>query len=124
MTKWFYHLNTIVKGPVSPQELQNLISTFDRPDQTFVWSRGRTDWISADRWKPDLVAEDSENNTFSAVNTSQLQNHTSIAAANLPYPNPSLKPTEKPNLNTQQINPIEQQTTINLDIEKFKSGAW
>ncbi len=51
-TKWFYHTNQIVKGPCSTEELQDLLPTFTDPKKTFIWSRGYTEWISADRWQP------------------------------------------------------------------------
>ena len=74
MTKWFYHLNNIVKGPVSPLELENLISTLDHPEKTLVWSRGHTDWISADRWQPDLIIEEKKY-SHSTADSSQTIEH-------------------------------------------------
>jgi hypothetical protein len=54
MTKWFYQFNQTVKGPVTTHELENLIPSFQDLQRTYVWSRGHSEWISANRWKPDM----------------------------------------------------------------------
>ncbi len=53
MTKWFYQTDQNIKGPVTTAELKNLIPQLSDARQTFVWSRGHTEWISADRWQPN-----------------------------------------------------------------------
>ncbi len=52
MTKWFYQTDQNIKGPVTTIELKKLITQLPNARQTFVWSRGHTEWISADRWHP------------------------------------------------------------------------
>ena len=78
MTKWFYHSNQIVKGPVSTEELQNLIPTFPDAQRTFIWSRGYTEWISADRWQPQSINESSLHETQSS---NELMTQTSYNTA-------------------------------------------
>jgi hypothetical protein len=45
MTKWFYQTDQNIKGPVTTTELKNLIPQLSDARQTFVWSRGHTEWI-------------------------------------------------------------------------------
>lgn len=51
-TKWFYQINQVIKGPVTTLDLKKMISTLADSKNTFIWSRGATDWVSADRWQP------------------------------------------------------------------------
>ncbi len=78
MTKWFYHMNQTVKGPISTEELQNLIPTFADAQRTFIWSRGYTEWISADRWQPqqmnDSTYHESNSSNEQMTQTSYIEN--------------------------------------------------
>ena len=108
MTKWFYQTNQIIKGPVSTLELQKLIPAMQDLRNTFVWSRGHSDWISADRWQPDLeIKQDTPiQEKTQPLNTQTFSQLTS----------------EKPNFNT--IIPLNEEKTnvinTNIESEKFR----
>lgn len=54
MNKWFVNINNHVKGPYTPDQLQQEIKILgDDLQTTFVWSRGHSEWIRADKWTKD-----------------------------------------------------------------------
>lgn len=64
MNKWFINSNNVIKGPFSSDDIKKQIRNLgDETQTTFVWSRGHTDWIRADRWSADIqpVAENTVN---------------------------------------------------------------
>lgn len=120
MTKWFYHMNHTVKGPVSTEELQNLISTFPDAQRTFIWSRGYTEWVSADRWQPQSNHESS----YSHINTTNEQfTQTNYNTAPEIESTPEFEmPEEKTHAFVQNTSDIEQTEipTGTIASEKFR----
>jgi hypothetical protein len=56
MNKWFINSNDYIKGPFEAEEVQQHIRSLgDEIQKTFLWSRGHSEWIRADRWSPDVV---------------------------------------------------------------------
>lgn len=54
MTKWFINANNYIKGPFSTDEIKNQMSSYSEQMQTtFLWSRGHSEWIRADKWNPE-----------------------------------------------------------------------
>lgn len=54
MTKWFINSNNYIKGPFSTEEIKNQMHSFSEQMQTtFLWSRGHSEWIRADKWNPE-----------------------------------------------------------------------
>lgn len=47
MTQYFYNQNDEQKGPISLDELKNLIISEEVKSDTFIWSEGFEDWIKA-----------------------------------------------------------------------------
>lgn len=70
MNKWFINANNFIKGPFSTEEIKDQIHSYgDQMQTTFLWSRGYSEWIRADKWNPE-------------VNTpSQAQNSAQIASS-------------------------------------------
>ena len=58
MTKWFYSEQQVVKGPLQQNDLLLFLQRHPNPSQVFVWTRGQTEWISADRWNPQTAMTD------------------------------------------------------------------
>jgi hypothetical protein len=76
MTKWFTQENQIIKGPFGTQEIKLMISGFQDPQKTFIWSRGNSEWIAAHRWQPiDHVTDEiyTPPESFQVINTSIAQ---------------------------------------------------
>jgi PilZ domain len=124
MTKWFYQTQQIIKGPISTLELKDLIPSLPDARQTFVWSRGHTEWISADRWQPN---QNIEADTEQTPQTSELVENT-ITGFRSPAPaNIFAKPTEPPieneialsNSDSQEIEKTNVPTTP-INEEKFR----
>ena len=47
MTQYFYNLNDEQKGPISFEDLKNLISSKEIKSNTLIWKEGLEDWIKA-----------------------------------------------------------------------------
>jgi hypothetical protein len=120
MTKWFYHNNQTVKGPVSTEELQNLIATFSDAQRTFIWSRGYTEWISADRWQPQTIHDSSYNEPNSA--TEELTQTNYNAAPDVESAREFQILEEKTHAFDQHTNDIERTEipTTEIPSEKYR----
>lgn len=54
MTKWFINSNNYIKGPFSAVEIKNQMHSLSEQMQTtFLWARGHSEWIRADKWNPE-----------------------------------------------------------------------
>lgn len=71
MNKWFINANNFIKGPFSTEEIKDQIHEFSEQLQTtFLWSRGYSEWIRADKWNPETAAPTpSQNNASIASST-------------------------------------------------------
>lgn len=120
MTKWFYHHNQIVKGPVSTEELQHLIPTFSDAQRTFIWSRGYTEWISADRWQPQSINESSLHETHSSNEQMTQANYNE--APEIESTRELQIPEEKTHAFTNNTNDIERTEipTATIPSEKYR----
>lgn len=51
--KWFYTLRNSVKGPYSTQEFETALNQLGTDiSSTLFWTRGRSEWLPAERWTP------------------------------------------------------------------------
>lgn len=123
MTKWFYQLNQIVKGPVSTTELQNLIPSMPDVKKTYVWSRGYSEWVTADLWKPGSEIQFTEQpkniKPDFKPELKHVEQHKPIPDAADEITKTTASPaTVKTELqiNTEKTNPIIQ----NISEEKFR----
>lgn len=113
MTKWFYHSNQIVKGPVSTEELQQLIPSLVEPRSTFIWSRGQTNWVPADRWQPI-----DEQATREIAATAVTAHRANLSPQNEDAINTSIT-VEKPNFALTAVPQDEEKTAVTSD-EKYR----
>ncbi|AZZ36791.1 hypothetical protein CIK05_08305 [Bdellovibrio sp. qaytius] len=92
MTKWFVNNNNSIKGPFSTEEIKDQMNNFsDQMQTTFLWSRGHSEWIRADKWNPESSAG-SQN--FNQANASAQM--ASSTEASSPPPTPQKNIFEKP----------------------------
>ncbi|MES2803060.1 MAG: PilZ domain-containing protein [Bdellovibrionota bacterium] len=57
MNKWFINANNFIKGPFSTEEIKDQMNSYnDQMQTTFLWSRGYSEWIRADKWNPEANA--------------------------------------------------------------------
>jgi len=74
MNKWFINANNFIKGPFSTEEIKDQMHGLsDQMQTTFLWSRGYSEWIRADKWNPEA-------NVPAQTNT-QSQNNGQIASS-------------------------------------------
>lgn len=70
MGKWFINSKNIIKGPFTAEEVKNqLNNNTEQMQLTFLWSRGHSDWIRADKWNSEISFN-------SPTQTAPLQNLT------------------------------------------------
>lgn len=63
MTKWFINANNYIKGPFSAEEVKEQMQSLSEQMQTtFLWSRGHTEWIRADKWNPESTSHGQSQN--------------------------------------------------------------
>lgn len=70
MNKWFINANNYIRGPFSTDEIKDQMHGLnDQMQTTFLWSRGYSEWIRADKWNPE------------ASTPQQAQNNAQIASS-------------------------------------------
>jgi len=73
--KWFYQFNQIIKGPVTTSDLEKIISTLSNSNSnsknTYIWARGYTEWVSADRWQPNQDIFENDITTPGVITSSE-----------------------------------------------------
>ena len=63
MTKWFINANNFIKGPFSAEEIKDQMHSLSEQMQTtFLWSRGHSEWIRADKWSPESTIQSQAQN--------------------------------------------------------------
>lgn len=111
MTKWFINSNNYVRGPFSAEEVKDQMASFsDQMHTTFLWSRGHTEWVRADKWSPHL----------STPTTVQSQNTITQGPDEDTYTPQAKKPTLEKGPSSQvkaQPKPATPQTSV---AEKFR----
>lgn len=63
MSFWFLAEKELIRGPFSTEDLQKVLQNNTQLNHLFVWTRGQTEWISANRWNPQdfLIPEEKTN---------------------------------------------------------------
>jgi polyhydroxyalkanoate synthesis regulator phasin len=108
MTKWFINSNNYIKGPFSSEEVKAQMSGFsEQMHTTFLWSRGHTEWIRADKWIPEL----------NTLQPSQMQNTvtSSEEVTFVPQAKPTLEPAPKVEPKSDLVKSVK-----NSIVEKFR----
>lgn len=116
MTKWFINVNNLIKGPFTVEEIKlQLRSLNEQLQTTFLWSRGHTDWIRADKWTPDLSTTQPAQ-TQSSMSRSETESETKPDSARFA---PQAKPTlSGPKKSEPQLDLVKSvQSSL---VEKFR----
>lgn len=78
--KWFINQNSRVHGPYDNNEIQGLVQTMGSGSKTtFIWTRGMSDWITADKWTPSIAQSTKSERQFNPAPTASENTHTQEA---------------------------------------------
>jgi len=115
MEKWFIQTQNRIKGPFNTEEVKAHIQA--DMQNTFIWSRGMSDWVNATQWNPQIISNITQVKQQAGQSRNQaFQNHQStqsITSKNNQQTEATLTATVIPN--QEIINDIK-----NHVIEKFK----
>lgn len=104
--KWFCLNDNFVKGPYSTEELQRLISSMTKPSESFVWTRGITDWLAADRWTAHIIQQSTTSHQEDALG--QKSHHVNTQTEN---ESPESKPAST-HLNRSDFQEEDEEITM------------
>lgn len=77
--KWFINQNSRVHGPYDNSEIQGLIQTMGSGTKsTFLWTRGLSDWITADKWTPSIAQSTQLERQFKTTPAPTVSENTNI----------------------------------------------
>lgn len=108
MNKWFINTNNFIKGPFSTEEIKDQMHGFsDQMQTTFLWSRGYSEWIRADKWNPEANAP--------ALAQNQAQMASSVEATYTPPPKSIFDKQPAARVSKEVIEDIKAHT-----VEKFR----
>ncbi len=82
--KWFVNCNDIIQGPFDNTEVPTVLKNVGT-QSTFLWSRGMSDWIHADKWSPSIAKSPEYERNFASMEThiSPASAHTTLGAPRL-----------------------------------------
>ncbi len=79
--KWFVNQNSRVHGPYDQSEIQGMIQSIGSTSpSTFIWTRGLTDWVAADKWTPDLAKSSQLERQFNVIDPIQTNDQNESTA--------------------------------------------
>lgn len=106
--KWFIQTQNFIKGPFSPDEIQKHLSSLGEDlKDSFLWARGKTEWIRADRWHLESHT-DYEDTASGFQNSSSNENFI-----------PEIVSTEKQNISKELKTDLFENIKV-ATVEKFK----
>jgi len=123
--KWFCLSDNYIKGPYSTDELKKVIATLIQPGQSYVWTRGATEWMAADRWNPNMVPEkhfpnsdDTLGHEARLTNSTQTSTHIAPVSTAAFNPNAATSNPAPSALSASPLQPLQPQDAQEQEIEE------
>jgi hypothetical protein len=121
--KWFVNQNSRVHGPYDNSEIQGLVQTMgSNTKSTFLWTRGMSDWITADKWTPSIAQSTQLERQFKTTpnpnnQESQAQAGVTATRPTKPVP-PSSERRYKVQYNFIDQDPMTKEELLNFTLKQ------